>query len=54
MASTINQTNKVLLRAKRIHICGIHLGLLPQTSPGGCHFYHHLNLLYFGEALAPM
>ena len=38
MASTINQTNKVLLRAKRIHICGVHLGLLPQTSPGGCHF----------------
>ena len=35
MASTINQTNKVLLRAKMIHICGVHLGLLPQTSLGG-------------------
>ena len=35
MASTINQTNKVLLQAKRIHICGVHLGHLPQTSLGG-------------------
>ena len=35
MPSTINQTNKVLLRAKMLHICGVHLGLLPQTSLGG-------------------
>ena len=34
-ASTINQENNVLLGAKRINICGVHLGLLPQTSPGG-------------------
>jgi len=29
MASTINQTN----------ICGVHLGLLPQTSPSGCRLW---------------
>ena len=39
MASTINQVNKVLLRAKMIHICGVHLGLLPQTFLGGSYLW---------------
>ena len=37
--STINQTNKVLLRAKMIHLCGVRLGLLPQISPSVSHLW---------------
>ena len=44
-----NNQTRVLLRAqtikqgysyelKRIYICGVHLGILPQTSPGGTCF----------------
>ena len=34
MAATINQNNMVLYELKMIYICGVHLGLLLQTSPG--------------------
>ena len=60
-ASTTNQTNKVLLRAKMIHICGVHMELLPQTSPGDIlppfdfylYLYLYLNFFYSGW-LAPI
>jgi len=57
MASTINQANKVFLQAKRIHICGVHLELLPQSSSGGScllvTFVFYLNL-FFSKWLLPL
>ena len=53
MVATINQTNKVLLQVKRIHICGVYLGHLPQTSLGGLHVLSSISIsTCSGEAFA--
>ena len=40
-------------KLKRIHICGVHLGLLPQTSPGGFHLLSSISIsTCSGKALA--
>ena len=37
---------------KRIHLCGAHLGLLPQTPPDGLHLFHlYLYLFWWGSCL---